>query len=176
MRTEITPADVGAIWANVDLARSMIQPSWYGPRSATRQVVLLPFDVLVTLTIVPIGSVLWAHVPSGAASYHDALPDSELPDGAGAGAAVVGVARRAVVVVVALARTTALAVVVVVVRRTVEVVVGATEAVTRVTEAAAPSDVAAVDRSVRHAERLARGAELWVRSAPAARLVARVDL
>ena len=34
------------------------------------------------MTIVPIGSVLWAHVPGGAASYHVAPPLWVRPDGA----------------------------------------------------------------------------------------------
>ena len=34
----------------------------------------------MTVTVVPFGSVLCAHVPDGAASYHDAVPDCALPD------------------------------------------------------------------------------------------------
>ena len=51
----------------------MIIPSTYGPRSLTVHDAVAP-DELLIVTTVPIGNVLWAHVPGGAASYHVAPP------------------------------------------------------------------------------------------------------
>jgi len=59
----------------------MIIPSAYGPRSLTVHWAVAP-DELLMVTTVPIGSVRWAHVPGGAASYHVAPPLSVRPDGA----------------------------------------------------------------------------------------------
>ena len=59
----------------------MIIPSAYGPRSLTVHWAVAPFDALI-VTTVPIGNVLWAHVPGGAASYHVAPPLWVRPEGA----------------------------------------------------------------------------------------------
>jgi len=58
-------------------------PSAYGPRSRTVHCAVAPFDAWI-VTTVPIGNVLWAHVPGGAASYQVAPPLCVRPDGAGA--------------------------------------------------------------------------------------------
>src|SRR5947209_7238704 len=84
MVTCTTPWLRGASLWNTSLARSMIIPSAYGPRSLTVQEAVAP-DELLIVTTVPIGNDLWAHVPGGAASYHVAPPLWLRPDGAGAG-------------------------------------------------------------------------------------------
>ena len=89
MVTCTTPWLRGASLWNTSLARSMIIPSAYGPRSLTVQLAVAP-DELLIVTTVPIGRVLWAHVPGGAASYHVAPPLWLRPDGAGAGELEVG--------------------------------------------------------------------------------------
>ena len=53
-------------------------PSTYGPRSPTLHVVDFPFDA-VTVTTVPNGIVLWAHMVGSGAWYQVALPDSDWP-------------------------------------------------------------------------------------------------
>jgi hypothetical protein len=60
----------------------MIIPPAYGPRSLTVQLAVAP-DELLIVTTVPIGNVLWAQVPGGAASYHVAPPLCVRPEGAG---------------------------------------------------------------------------------------------
>ena len=62
----------------------MMRPSTKGPLSLTLQLAVPPVDRLVMVTIVPNGSVRWAHVPGGAAWYQVAPPVWELPLGAGA--------------------------------------------------------------------------------------------
>src|SRR5438309_7783398 len=81
MVTCTTPWLSGASFSNTSFARSMIMPSAYGPRSLTVHCAVAPFDAL-TVTTVPMGNVLWAHVPGGAASYHVAPPLCVRPDGA----------------------------------------------------------------------------------------------
>jgi hypothetical protein len=83
MVTCTTPWLRGASLWNTSLARSMIIPSAYGPRSLTVQEAVAPEELLI-VTTVPIGKVLWAQVPDGAASYHVAPPLWLRPDGAGA--------------------------------------------------------------------------------------------
>ena len=73
MVTCTTPWLRGASFWNTSLAKSMIIPSTYGPRSLTVHDAVAP-DELLIVTTVPIGNVLWAHVPGGAASYHVAPP------------------------------------------------------------------------------------------------------
>src|SRR5438309_6877908 len=88
MRTWMTPVDRGAMRENTSLARSMIRPSTYGPRSETVHVAVAPLATSVMCTTVPLGSVRWAHVPGGAASYQLAPPLWVLPEGAAGGAAL----------------------------------------------------------------------------------------
>jgi hypothetical protein len=83
MVTCTTPWLSGASFENTSLAKSMIIPSAYGPRSLTLHWAVAPFDALI-VTTVPIGNVRCAHVPGGAASYHVAPPLWLRPDGAGA--------------------------------------------------------------------------------------------
>lgn len=161
----MTPASSGASAEKVSLERSMIHPLTYGPRSATLHRTCLPVSLWVTVTMVPIGRVRCAHVPGGAASYHDALPDwafdSEVVGGeasrvgAGLGAAVVagrgadvvvGAERRATVVVGDGARVVA------VTRRCAAVVAGAAVVV----DANSSIGSSSMARRAQPSERLAR--------------------
>jgi hypothetical protein len=91
----------------------MINPSTKGPRSLTVHEAVAP-DELLMVTTVPIGNVLCAHVPGGAASYHEAPPLWLRPDGAvvdpdeglGAGLAGAVVGLGDVFTVVVVRRTT----------------------------------------------------------------------
>ena len=57
MRTWMTPEESGAMRENTSLARSMIMPSTYGPRSWTVQVAVAPLATSVMCTTVPLGRV-----------------------------------------------------------------------------------------------------------------------
>lgn len=46
------------------ISKSMMRPAMKGPRSLTTQVVVFPLETLVTVTAVPIGSVLCAQPPA----------------------------------------------------------------------------------------------------------------
>jgi hypothetical protein len=113
MVTCTTPWLRGASLWNTSLARSMIMPSTNGPRSLTVHEAVAP-DELLIVTTVPIGNVLCAHVPGGAASYHVAPPLWVRPAGAGvdpdeglgAGLAGAVVGFGVVFTVVAVRRTT----------------------------------------------------------------------
>lgn len=62
MATRITPSDIDAISENAVLDRSRIRPSTYGPRSPTTHVVFFPLAKFVTVSAVPLGSDLCAHI------------------------------------------------------------------------------------------------------------------
>src|SRR5437867_12546684 len=101
----MTPEERGAMRENTSLAKSMIMPSTYGPRSWTVQVAVAPLATSVMCTIVPLGRVRWAHVPGGAASYQVAPPLWALPVGGAVGADVdVGLALGAALVVLGTCR------------------------------------------------------------------------
>lgn len=99
----MTPTWDPAMASKSGLARSMMRPSTYGPRSLTVQMTERPLAVLVTLTFVPLGRVRWAQPPVAADVYHEALPPWPLAYlvvvvVGGGGVVVVGLGRVVVVV------------------------------------------------------------------------------
>jgi hypothetical protein len=126
--TSMRPASLAASFSKVSSERSIRRPvSSVGPRSLTLHVATAPLWIRVTLIIVPIGSVRWAHVASGALNQ-DAIPLSVLVTAATAGGTTAWTsvgrgASTAVVVVAAAGRGGANDAVVVVVRAGAAVVV-----------------------------------------------------
>ncbi len=67
------PAPRGAICSNTEASRSMIVGLRNAPRSPTTQVAVRPEATAVTVTLVPLGRVLWAQLPRFH-RYHVAWP------------------------------------------------------------------------------------------------------